>query len=359
MLEGAHVAVVVPAFDEARLIARTLASIPRFVDRVVVVDDASRDRTAQIVAGWEDPRVELVRHAVNRGVGAAIATGYRRAFEGGADVAAVMAGDAQMDPADLRRVVAPIVRGEADYVKGDRLSHPAARARMPVARWVGNHALSRLTRLTTGLSIRDSQCGYTALGREAARRLPLDRLYPRYGYPNDLLSLAAVARLRVAEVVVRPVYGEERSGIRPTDLVTRFSPVLARSLLRRLRGALAAPDEARGGTALARLGASARADAAHRAPATLDDRSDAGGGDAPAAALPRAERSARRGPPSRPDARRREEGARDSSRHGARGRIEAPARQERRLGSTSADEGARRGARRRLRARLAGSGAAG
>jgi glycosyltransferase involved in cell wall biosynthesis len=235
MLEGAHVAVVVPAYDEARLIARTLGSIPRFVDHVVVVDDASRDHTVAVVTEQRDPRVELVRHAVNRGVGAAIATGYRRAFGAGADVAAVMAGDAQMDPADLRRVVEPVVRGEADYVKGDRLSHPDARARMPMTRWVGNHALTGLTRIATGLDVNDSQCGYTALCREAARRLPLDRLYPRYGYPNDLLSLAAVARLRVGEVVVEPVYGDERSGIRPGDLLTRFSPVLARSLLRRLR----------------------------------------------------------------------------------------------------------------------------
>jgi glycosyltransferase involved in cell wall biosynthesis len=243
MFDGVRVAVVVPAYNEARLIARTLASIPAYVDHVVVVDDASRDHTSQAARSVSDERIEIVRHAQNRGVGAAIATGYRRAFDARADVAAVMAGDGQMDPADLRALLAPIVRGAADYTKGDRLSHPNAFARMPALRWIGNHALSGMTRLATGLDVRDSQCGYTALSREGWRALPLDRLWPRYGYPNDLLSRLAVAGLRVEEVVVRPIYGEEESGIRPVDLFTSFPRVLAIGLARRVRASLEAETE--------------------------------------------------------------------------------------------------------------------
>ncbi len=237
MLRGARVAVVVPAWNEARLIERTLRSIPAFVDLVVVVDDASGDDTAARVEALEHARVTLVRHAENRGVGAAIATGYRRAFGEGADVVAVMAADAQMDPDDLASLLGPILAGEADYAKGDRLSHPDAFFSMPLSRWVGNHALSHLTRLATGLEITDSQCGYTALGRDAWARLGLDELWPRYGYPNDLLSRAAVADLRVRDVVVRPVYADEQSGIRAHHLVTAFPYVLALGLLRRLRRA--------------------------------------------------------------------------------------------------------------------------
>ncbi|MEZ4337240.1 MAG: glycosyltransferase family 2 protein [Sandaracinaceae bacterium] len=239
MLRGARVAVVVPAWNEARLIERTLRSIPGFVDEVVVVDDASQDDTAARVEALAHPRVRLVRHAVNRGVGAAIATGYEHAFGAGADVAAVMAADAQMDPADLATLLGPILAGEADYAKGDRLSHPEAFVRMPLSRFIGNHALSHLTRLATGLEITDSQCGYTALGRDAWAALALERLWPRYGYPNDLLSRAAVAKLRVRDVVVRPVYADEQSGIRPHHLVTAFPVVLALGLLRRLRHASA------------------------------------------------------------------------------------------------------------------------
>lgn len=238
MLHGARVAVVVPAHDEARLIARTLRSIPPYVDHVVVVDDASTDGTAREVESVGDPRVELIRHAQNRGVGAAIASGYRRAFERGASVAAVMAGDGQMDPRDLAPLLTPVLYGEADYAKGDRLSHPDAFARMPMTRWIGNHGLSAMTRLATGLAVRDSQCGYTALSRAAFDALALDAMWPRYGYPNDLLSRLAVAGLSVREVVVRPVYGEEESGIRARDLLTTFPRVLGIGLMRRVRHAL-------------------------------------------------------------------------------------------------------------------------
>lgn len=239
MIDGARVAVVVPAYNEARLIARTLETIPAWVDHVVVVDDASSDDTARAVEPLSGHRIELVRHAHNLGVGAAIAAGYRRAFAEGAHVAAVMAGDGQMDPRDLRAVVAPIVAGEADYVKGDRLSHPEAFARMPLTRWIGNHGLSALTRIATGLPVRDSQCGYTALSRAAFGALPLDALWPRYGYPNDLLSRLAVAKLRVRDVIVRPVYGDEESGIRLHHLFTTFPVVLARGLARRATASLA------------------------------------------------------------------------------------------------------------------------
>ncbi len=239
MFDGARVAVVVPAYNEARLIARTLGTIPDWVDSVVVVDDASSDETASIVAPLCGARIELVRHARNRGVGAAIASGYRRAFERGADVAAVMAGDGQMDPRDLRDVIAPVASGEADYVKGDRLSHPEAFARMPLARFLGNHGLSALTRVATGLSISDSQCGYTALSSAAFAELPIDSLWPRYGYPNDLLSHLAVAGLRVRDVIVRPVYADEQSGLRAHHLLTVFPLVLARSAARRARSSTA------------------------------------------------------------------------------------------------------------------------
>lgn len=230
----ARIAVVVPAYNEARLIRRTLASIPGFVQHVVVVDDASHDGTAELARGHDDARVEVLAHANNRGVGAAIVTGYRAAFARGADVCVVMAGDAQMDPRDLFALLAPVLRGEADYVKGDRLSFPRAHRHMPWTRWLGNALLGRLTHAATGLAIRDSQCGYTALSKRAARLLPLERLWPRYGYPNDLLGMLAERELRVREVVVRPVYGDEVSGIGLRHALFVVPYVLLRVLVRRL-----------------------------------------------------------------------------------------------------------------------------
>lgn len=250
MLSGLAVAVVVPAYNEESHIARVLEGMPPEVDRIIVVDDGSSDRTATRVREARDRRIILVRHEKNLGVGAAIATGYGRAFAEGADVSVVMAGDAQMDPRELESLIAPIARREAEYVKGDRLSWPDARRLMPTARFIGNHALAALTRVATGVEVRDSQCGYTALSREGAARLRLDRLWPRYGYPNDLLASAAMAGLQIREVPVRPIYADETSGVGVRHALFVVPYVLARAALRRLvqreasRGAVASPDPA-------------------------------------------------------------------------------------------------------------------
>lgn len=203
-----------------------------------MVDDASDDGTVAAAREVDDTRVRIVQHVANRGVGAAIVTGYGEAFRLGADVAVVMAGDAQMDPADLPALLAPLTEGEADYAKGNRLAFPGARARMPFTRFLGNHVLSVLTRLITGLAVTDSQCGYTAITRHAAERLPLERLWPRYGYPNDLLGEISMAGLRAVDVVVRPVYADEVSGIGLRHALFVVPYVLLRVALRRMLRAL-------------------------------------------------------------------------------------------------------------------------
>jgi glycosyltransferase involved in cell wall biosynthesis len=242
MWRDVTIAVVVPAYNEARHIGRTLHGIPSYVDKIVVVDDGSRDDTASQVLLRSDPRVTLLRHAANRGVGQALSTGYARAFQDGADIVAVMAGDGQMHPDDLERLLAPLVEGAADYVKGDRLSHPDVFRRMPFTRLLGNHVLSLGTRVATGLAIRDSQCGYTALHRRAAERLPWRKLWHGYGYPNHLLGLLSQTGARVRDIVVRPVYADEESGIgwRHALLVIPF--VLASVALRRMLAAVRLSD---------------------------------------------------------------------------------------------------------------------
>jgi glycosyltransferase involved in cell wall biosynthesis len=227
MYQQLRVAVVIPAFNEKAAITAAVASVPSFVDHVLVVDDASGDATAAVArdAGLaRGGEVEVITHAHNRGVGAAIVTGYRRALALGCDVAAVMAGDGQMDPADLPGVIEPIALGDADYVKGNRFLHPEVWTAMPPARIVGNLVLSAATRLTSGYRhVFDSQCGYTAISAAALVALDLDQLFPRYGYPNDLLSRLHVAGQRVVDVPVRPVYGPAwKSGI---NLGTAFHPI--------------------------------------------------------------------------------------------------------------------------------------
>jgi glycosyltransferase involved in cell wall biosynthesis len=223
VLENARLAVVVPACNEEAWIAETVRRMPAYVDHVIVVDDASRDATGEEALAVGDPRVEVIRHAENRGVGAAIVTGYRRARALGADVVAVMAGDGQMHPDDLAAVVLPAARGEADYVKGNRLAHPEVWRTMPPARLAGTAALAWLTQKAAGLDrLSDSQCGFTAITARAIDTLgeELDALWPRYGYPNDLIGALARHGLTIEEVVVRPVYRGEASGLRAWHLAT-------------------------------------------------------------------------------------------------------------------------------------------
>jgi glycosyltransferase involved in cell wall biosynthesis len=230
---GLSVAVVMPAFDVAERVAGAVTTLPALVDWVVVVDDGSRDGTAAAVAALARPGLVLLRHPQNRGVGAAIATGYREALRRGAQVIAVMAGDGQMDPADLEAVLEPVASGRADYAKGNRFRHPEVWRAMPRDRLVGNVILSLLTKLTSGYrGLFDSQCGFTAISARALAAIDC-RLYRRYGYPNDLLARLRVVEARVAEVTVRPIYDGQRSGIR---LWTAFPilAVLARSFARRL-----------------------------------------------------------------------------------------------------------------------------
>jgi glycosyltransferase involved in cell wall biosynthesis len=235
VLQGARVAVVVPAWNEELWIGDTVASIPGYVDLILVVDDASRDRTAALAAERGGDRTRVIKHAQNRGVGAAIATGYRAALDGGADVIAVMAGDGQMHPEDLEPLVLAVVRGEADYAKGNRLDHPGVRREMPFVRRVGTAAFAFLTRHAAGLpALADSQCGFTAISARAVAAIDLDALWGRYGYPNDLLGALARAGMRVLDVPVRPVYRGEASGLRPWHALT-IGYVVARVAYRRMK----------------------------------------------------------------------------------------------------------------------------
>jgi glycosyltransferase involved in cell wall biosynthesis len=237
MLEGKRVAVVVPAFDEEQLIATTLSGIPNFVDRVIVVDDASQDGTAAAAAGTGDDRVEVVTHEKNSGVGAAIITGYRRAVEDGADVACVMAGDNQMDPDDLEAIAGPVARGEVEYAKANRLFTGRAWELIPRNRYLGNAVLSLLTKIASGYwHVADSQSGYTAVSRRALEILDVDRIYPRYGFPNDMLVHLNVINARVRDVPSRPVYGVgETSGIRLSRVIPAISWLLTKAFFWRMR----------------------------------------------------------------------------------------------------------------------------
>ncbi len=237
MLEGKRVAVVVPAYDEEALVGTTIAGIPEFVDRIYVVDDASMDGTAEAARAAGDGRVVVVQHERNSGVGAAIVTGYRRAVADGIEVTCVMAADNQMDPSELERIALPVARGEVDYAKANRLVSGEAWRVMPRSRYLGGAVLSFLTKIASGYwHVADSQSGYTAASKDILEQVDLERVYPRYGFPNDMLVHLNVWNARVRDVPARPVYGVgERSGIKLRSVVPRISWLLVKGFFWRMR----------------------------------------------------------------------------------------------------------------------------
>ena len=242
MFKGRRVFVVVPAWNEEKLIGRVLDTMPEIVDRVIVVDDASTDRTVDVVAeamGHLGGRVRVVRRTVNGGVGAAIVAGYKAALDEAQpdDLVAVMAGDAQMDPGDLPRLLSPLAAGLADYTKGNRLFTGEAWKIIPRHRYLGNAALSLLTKIASGYwHVADSQSGYTAITAEALKVLQLDRLYKRYGFPNHLLVELNNYDFRVRDVPIRPVYNiGEVSGIRLRRVVPTLAWLLVKCYVWRMK----------------------------------------------------------------------------------------------------------------------------
>ncbi len=239
MYRDKTIAVVIPAYNEEKLIGRVLKSIPNFVDHIVVVDDESRDRTGEVVKEHqkEDSRIIYLRHQKNEGVGGAIATGYKWARSNNVEISVVMAGDAQMDPKDLPKLIDPVVNGEADYSKGNRLFTGRAWRVIPKSRYLGNAVLSFLTKIASGYwHIADSQSGYGAVTLEVLKTIDLDNLYKRYGMPNDFLTKLNVYQFRVRDVPINPIYGiGERSKMKIYKVVFTLSFLLIKLFFWRLK----------------------------------------------------------------------------------------------------------------------------
>lgn len=229
------IAVVVPAYRCAAQIADVIRGIPRFVRHIVVVDDASPDETSDIVMSLAEPRVHRVRHDTNQGVGGAIMTGWDEAARLGAEIVVVMAGDDQMDPAHLLRLLMPVVLEEVDYVKGNRFLHPRELRSMPLARRIGNAGLSFLTKLASGYwGIFDPTNGYTALRTSVIALLDRDALAKRFFFEISLLIELSRVRAVVADVSIPARYRGEISSLKRREALVGFPPRLLGAFLRRI-----------------------------------------------------------------------------------------------------------------------------
>ena len=289
MLKNKTIAVVVPAYNEENQIAMVIETMPDFVDRIVIVNDKSKDKTSESVlkyiekpeysktseiprfqyitkniAGYDratqilieklsaeekfytpakvvnksenTDRIILIEHLENGGVGAAIATGYKWCRDHAIDCTAVMAGDGQMDPDELEGLCKPVLEENIDYVKGNRLIHPSAALMIPKIRFFGNSVLSILTKMASGYwHVSDTQTGYTAISLKALRSIKLYDIYKRYGMPNDMLVKLNCAFCTLREIEIKPVYNVgEQSKMKIKKVIPTVSALLFRSFFKRL-----------------------------------------------------------------------------------------------------------------------------
>jgi glycosyltransferase involved in cell wall biosynthesis len=215
MYRGKRVAVVVRAFNEERLISDALRTLPHFVDFAIVVDDASTDRTAEVATTQGHPGLEVIRHPVNRGVGAATLTGMRRAIELGAEISVSMDGDGQMHPRHLPALLDPLCEGTHDFAKGNRITQMSSWHGMPPTRVLGNLLMSALIKPASGYwHISDPLNGYTAITTRTLQELPLHRIRADYSFETDMLIKLGTIGARVVEIPMPAIYGAEISGIR-------------------------------------------------------------------------------------------------------------------------------------------------
>lgn len=279
---------VVPSYNEEGQIGMVIETMPDFVDKIVVVNDLSKDKTAEVVHGYfgkypeshipprdydhskglndiyltaeqvldqknkeeikfftphqivnEKPdhdRVILINHLENGGVGAAIATGYKWCKDHDIDCTAVMAGDGQMDPAELESICMPVVQDGVDYVKGNRLIHRSSWFVIPKTRYFGNSILSILTKVASGYwHVSDTQTGYTAISKDALNAIKIYDIYKRYGMPNDMLVKLNIAFCTIKEIEIKPVYHVgEQSKMKVTRVILPIMWLLCKSFFKRM-----------------------------------------------------------------------------------------------------------------------------
>ncbi len=239
MFKHKTIAVVVPCYNEEKQIGKVIKTMPHFVDKIVVIDDKSQDKTSQVVKDLfkRNKKIIFIQHPVNQGKGAAVASGYKWCQENRIDVAVMMDGDGQMLPEDMPLILLPVVDGRADFSKANRLFSGQAFKKIPKTRYFGNSVLTFLTKIASGYwHVMDSQAGYSAINKKMLNLIDWDKMYKRYGQPNDILVRLNVYNARVADVPLEPVYNVgEKSSIKIQKVFFTIPWMLLRMFFWRLK----------------------------------------------------------------------------------------------------------------------------
>jgi glycosyltransferase involved in cell wall biosynthesis len=229
------VAVVIPSFRVERWITKVVTNLPDFIDHIIVVDDCSPDDTAQIVKDLKHPKVRLVSHQKQLGVGGAMKTGFKEAIQLDCDLIVKMDGDNQMDPAHLVSLLYPLVKQECDFTKGNRFGLLANVDNMPLIRRIGSLVLTMINKFVSGYwHIVDPQNGYFAIRGETLKKIKLEWLDNFYFFENSMLLNLNIIEARVSDVLIPSRYEDEESSMSILTIIRRFPLKLVKGLLFRL-----------------------------------------------------------------------------------------------------------------------------
>jgi glycosyltransferase involved in cell wall biosynthesis len=238
MIFDKSIGVVVPCYNEEKQINKVVETMPNFVDRIICVDDASKDETREVLKNLQALNGKLVNIFLedNVGVGGAIDAGYRCAIDNELDLVAVMGGDGQMNPDELTLLVQSLIATNSDYSKITRLYQTKYYSEIPKIRLIGNSILSILTRLSSGFwNMSDSQTGYTVITREALAHIQ-GGLWKQYGFPNDVLNKLGLIGAKIVEIPSRPIYGVgEVSSLKPTRVALPILKLLIKGFATRIK----------------------------------------------------------------------------------------------------------------------------
>jgi glycosyltransferase involved in cell wall biosynthesis len=236
MYKGHKIAAVVPAYNEELLLPETIRGMPEYIDKIIIIDDCSRDNTYELILKMSesDSRLILIKHEVNQGLGQSLIDGYACSLGLDIDITVVMAGDNQMNPDDLPSLLDKIIIDNYDYVKGNRLLHKNIKT-MPTYRYFGNAILTILTKFATGYYFSmDPQCGYTAIKNKVLSKIPITSMIKGYGYNADILCMLNIQGFSVADVEVEPIYDREKSKIKLWKYIPTTSCLLIKLFFKRI-----------------------------------------------------------------------------------------------------------------------------
>ena len=230
------VAVVIPAFKVSEHIAKVVESIGPEVRKIIVVDDACPEFSGHLLQkATLDPRLEVIYHSKNKGVGGSVKTGYKRATELGFDVIVKIDGDGQMDASKISELITPIIMNQSDYTKGNRFFEIEAVQKMPKVRIFGNLGLTLMTKFSTGLwHIFDPNNGFTAIRGATVEKLNLDKVDDGYFFESDMLFRLSLIQARVADVSISAIYGPEKSNLKIQRVLFEFPVKHARNYIKRI-----------------------------------------------------------------------------------------------------------------------------